>query len=339
METGYGALSRPPVSDSRLPPSACHPAFGIFSETMTVAAEHSPMTLEALRTVPLFASLADEAATELRDLLRVRALPAGTLLFKRGDRGDAMYLIEGGAVRIYIIDEDGDEVTLAELEQGDFFGEMALVDGKPRVAFAQVTGEARLAELRREDFLSFVRRNPEVALAMVSAISERLRRTDELLHQRVTRNVNEEQEARMTRADRVADVLAVFFGGWRFVIASAAFILVWSLVNGLLEHYGGQNAAFDPSPFDLLALVLGIIAGVQAPIILMSQNRQAEKERLRAENDYRVNLKNELAIEEILRRLDVLESERLPVLFAEQNELLIGHTGKDTNGNESKPTG
>src|SRR5918998_3654950 len=118
--------------------------------------EHSPMTLEALRTVPLFASLEDDAATELRDLLRVRALAAGTLLFKRGDRGDAMYLIEGGGVRIYIIDEDGDEVTLAELEQGDFFGEMALVDDEPRVAFAAVTADARLAELTREDFLAFV---------------------------------------------------------------------------------------------------------------------------------------------------------------------------------------
>jgi uncharacterized membrane protein len=305
---------------------------------MTAAAEHSPMTLEALRTVPLFASLTDEAATELRDLLRVRALPGGTLLFKRGDRGDAMYLIEGGAVRIYIVDEDGDEVTLAELEQGDFFGEMALVDDQPRAAFAAVAADARLAELTREDFLAFVRRNPEVALAMVSAISERLRRTDELLHQRVTRNVNEEEEARMTRADRVADELANFFGGWRFVIATVALIFLWSLVNTWVEHAWGKEAAFDPSPFDMLALLLGVVAGVQAPIILMSQNRQAEKERLRAENDYRVNLKNELAIEEILRRLDVLESERLPVLFAEQNELLTGRR-QDANGNESKPAG
>ena len=305
---------------------------------MTVAAEE-PLTLEALRSVPLFASLADEAATELRGLLTLRALPAGTLLFKRGDRGDAMYLIEGGAVRIYIIDEDNDEVTLAELEQGDFFGEMALVEDQPRTAFAQVTADARLAELTREDFLAFVRRNPEVALAMVSAISERLRRTDELLHQRVTRNVNEEEAARMTRADRVADELANFFGGWRFVIATVALIFAWSLFNTWIEQAWGKDVAFDPSPFDLLALLLGIIAGVQAPIILMSQNRQAEKERLRAENDYRVNLKNELAIEEILRRLDVLESERLPVLFAEQNELLTGHTGKDANGNEKEVRG
>lgn len=306
---------------------------------MTAAAEHSPMTLEALRTVPLFASLSDQAATDLRDLLRVRALAAGKLIFKKGDRGDAMYLIEGGSVRIYIIDEDRKEVTLAELEQGDFFGEMALVDGKPRTAFAEVNSDARLAELTREDFLAFVRRNPEVALAMVSAISERLRRTDELLHQRVTRNVNEEEAARMTRADRVADELANFFGGWRFVVVSLVLIVVWVSINAWVEVLRGGGRAPDPFPYEILALLLGVVAGVQAPIILMAQNRQTEKERLRAENDYRVNLKNELAIEEILRRLDVLESERLPILFAEQNELLTGQSGQGTNGNDSKPTG
>jgi CRP/FNR family transcriptional regulator, cyclic AMP receptor protein len=303
---------------------------------MTVAAEHTQVTLEALRTVPLFASLSDAAAEELRGLLRVRDLPAGTLLFKRGDLGDAMYLIEGGAVRIYIIDEDGDVVTLAELEQGDFFGEMALVDGQPRAAFAEIAQAARLFELTREDFLAFVRRNPDVALAMVSAISERLRRTDELLHQRVTRNVNEEEAARLTRADRVADELAVFFGGWRFVVVSLVLIVIWITFMAWLEALRG--GAPDPFPYEILALLLGVVAGVQAPIILMSQNRQAEKERLRAENDYRVNLKNELAIEEILRRLDVLESERLPVLFAEQNERLLGRPERDASGNEQKPS-
>jgi uncharacterized membrane protein len=298
---------------------------------MTVPAERL-LPLEELRSVPLFASLSDKEASELRELLRVRALPAGTLIFRKDDRGDAMYLIEGGSVRIYIVDEDGDEVTLAELEQGDFFGEMALVEDKPRTAFAAVTADATLAELRRDDFLAFVRRNPEVALAMVSAISDRLRRTDELLHQRVTRNVNDEEEARLTRADRIADELANFFGGWRFVVTSLILIFVWVSVMAWLEALRGK--APDPFPYEILALLLGIVAGVQAPIILMAQNRQAEKERLRAENDYRVNLKNELAIEEILRRLDVLESERLPLLFAEQNELLIGHDGKTANGDD-----
>jgi CRP/FNR family cyclic AMP-dependent transcriptional regulator len=276
------------------------------------------MTLEALRSVPLFASLDDEAARALRDLLSVRTLPAGAHLFRAGDAGDAMYLIEDGGVRIYIVDEDKQEVTLAELARGDFFGEMAIIDGKPRSASAVVSEPARLAVLRRDDFLDFVRRNGEVALEMISAISLRLRRTDELLRRRVSRNVNEMQEEQLTKADRVADLLASFGGSWRFIILLALLLAAWALWQTGMRH----DAGIDPFPYQFLGLVLGVIAGIQAPIIMMSQNRQSEKERLRDDMDFQINLKNELAITEILRRLDVLESERLPVLFAEQNERL-----------------
>jgi CRP/FNR family cyclic AMP-dependent transcriptional regulator len=273
------------------------------------------LTLEALRSVPLFSGLDNGAAATLRELLIVREVPAGTLLFKVGDVGDRMFLIEAGRVRIYIHDGDGEDVTLAELATGDFFGEMAIVDGKPRSAHAAVTEEARLAVLSREDFLGFVRGNVDVALEMVSAISDRLRRTDELLRQRVSRNVNEEDEARLTWADHVADSLAEFGGSWKFITYSVVFLIAWILLNTWMM----SDAGFDPFPYQLLGLVLGVIAGVQAPIIMMSQNRQAEKERLRADLDFQINLKNELALAEVLRRLDLLESERLPLLFAEQN--------------------
>jgi CRP/FNR family transcriptional regulator, cyclic AMP receptor protein len=277
------------------------------------------MTLEALRSVPLFASLDDAAARALRDLLEVRSLPAGTQLFKAGDAGDAMYLIEDGSVRIFIHDEDGQEVTLAELAGGDFFGEMAIIDGKPRSASATVSGAARLAILKRADFINFVRRNADVALEMVSAISERLRHTDALLRQRVSRNVNEEADARLTLSDRAADIIAEFGGSWKFIGAAIGFLAFWVLMNTWLLHDKG----FDPFPYVLLNLVLGMITGLQAPIIMMSQNRQGEKDRLRADLDYQVNLKNELSLSEVLRRLDVLESERLPNLFTEQNRQLL----------------
>lgn len=275
------------------------------------------LTFEALRSVPLFSRLDNAAAAKLRKLLAVRDVPAGTLLFKVGDTGDAMFLIEAGRVRIYLHDGDGDDVTLAELAPGDFFGEMAIVDGKPRSAHAAVTEEARLAVLSREDFLEFVRGNVDVALEMVSAISERLRRTDELLRQRVSRNANEEEEARLTWADHIADSLAAFGGSWKFITYSTIFLIAWILLNTWMM----RDMGFDPFPYDLLGLVLGVVAGVQAPIIMMSQNRQAEKERLRADLDFQINLKNELALGEVLRRLDLLESERLPLLFAEQNAL------------------
>ena len=290
-----------------------------------MATDVSPiMTLEALRSVPLFASLDDEAARELRSLLHVKHVESDTRLFNHGDTGDSMYLIETGRVRIHVEDSTGHDVTLAELAGGDFFGEMALLDGKLRSADATVVEEARLAILSRKDFLSFVRRNPNVALEMLSAITERLRDTDELLRQRVSRNVNVEAAARMTPADRMADLFANFAGSWKFFIASIVLVILWVMLNAWLLY----SRKFDDYPYNLLDLVFGIIAGLQAPIILMAQNRQSTQDRLRADIDFQINLKNELSLAELLRRLDVLESERLPRLFEEQNAQLKEGKGR-----------
>lgn len=272
------------------------------------------MTLDAIRSVPLFASLDDQAARELRDLLRTHEAEADTTLFRAGDDGDSMYLIESGRVRIAVTDEDQRQIVLAELARGDFFGEMAIIDGKQRSADATVVEPARLAVLSRENFLKFIRDNPIVALEMLSATFLRLRHTDKMLQQRVSRNVNEEQDKRMTIADRAADAIAEFGGSWKFIITAIGIIIAWIIFNSWVLVKG-----FDPIPYQMLNLVMGIIAGLQAPIIMMSQNRQGSKDRLRADLDYQVNLKNELALTEVLRRLDVLESERLPLLFAEQN--------------------
>jgi CRP/FNR family cyclic AMP-dependent transcriptional regulator len=267
--------------------------------------------------VPLFASLDDTAATELRDLLKTEDFSANTKLFFKGDSGNAMYLIERGRVRISLTDEDRHEITLAELAQGDFFGEMSLIDGRQRSADASVIQDARFAILSRPDFLAFVRSNPDVALGMLGALTDRLRRTDELLRSRVSRNANEEERRRATMADRAADMIAEFGGSWKFIGVSVGLIIFWIIFNSYILFKG-----FDPAPYQMLNLVLAVIAGMQAPIIMMSQNRQGEKDRLRADLDYRVNLKNELSLAEVLRRLDVLESERLPKLFEEQNSKL-----------------
>ncbi len=278
------------------------------------------MTLEAIRSVPLFGSLDDDAAVKLRSLLKVREVARGAPLFRAGDKGDAMYLIAQGRVRISVKDQDKKEIVLAELAGGDFFGEMSIIDGKLRSADAKVIEDARLAILSREDFMAFIHNNPVVTLEMLSAVFKRLRRTDELLQQRVSRNVNDEQQMRMTLADRMADLIAEFGGSWKFIGAAIGFLIFWVLLNTWLLHDRG----FDPFPYILLNLVLGMITGLQAPIIMMSQNRQSEKDRLRADLDYRVNLKNELSLTEVLRRLDVLESERLPKLFEDQNARLGG---------------
>jgi CRP/FNR family transcriptional regulator, cyclic AMP receptor protein len=276
------------------------------------------MTIDTLRQVPLFGSLDDGAAKQLCELLETLDCEAQKVMFRAGDPGDAMYIIERGKVRICVQATDGHEVTLTELGRGDFFGEMALLDdGQRRSANAVVAEDARLAVLSREHFLSFIMGgNPNVALEMLTALANRLRHTDELLRHSTTRNVNVEEAAQRTLADRAADIIAEFGGSWKFIFAAVLFFNSWVLINTFLLASSG----FDPYPYLLLSTGINMLAVLQAPIILMSQNRQAHKDRLRSEIDYQVNLKNELALQEILQRLKILERESLRAGAEKRNE-------------------
>src|SRR4029450_629340 len=261
------------------------------------------MTIDTLRNVPLFESLDDEAARQLCELLETRDCKAETCLVRSGDEGDAMYIIERGKVRSCVQAPDGREVTLTELDRGDFFGEMALLDGQRRSADAVVAEDARLAVLSRDHFLSFIRSSPDVALKMLTAVANRLRHTDELLRHSATRNVNVEEAARRTFADRAADIIAEFGGSWKFIIAAVLFFNLWVLINSWLLAKGG----FDPYPYLLLSTAINMLAVLQAPIILMSQNRQSHKDRLRAEIDYQINLKKDIPLKQIIEHLKTLE--------------------------------
>src|SRR6266478_6804710 len=274
------------------------------------------MTIDTLRHVPLFESLDDETARKLCQLLESIDCKAKTSLFRAGDEGDAMYLIERGKVRICVQGTDGRDMTLTELGRGDFFGEMALLDGQRRSADAIVAEDARLAVLSREHFLSFMRGTPNVAVEMLTALANRLRRTDELLRHSATRNVNVEEAAHFTLADRAADIIAEFGGSWKFIIAAVVFFNIWVLINTWLL----ANKGFDAYPYLLLSCVVNMLAVLQAPIILMSQNRQAHKDRLRSEIDYQINLKNELALNEILQRLKTLEQDCLRLTSEKQRQ-------------------
>ena len=274
------------------------------------------MTTDTLRLVPLFESLDEEAATELCHLLESIDCAAGTSLFRAGDEGDAMYLIERGKVRICVRASDGREVILTELNRGDFFGEMALLDGQRRSADAVVAEDARLVVLSREHFLSFVQSSPKIALEMLTALANRLRNTDELLRRSATRNVNVEEAAQLTVANRAADLIAEFGGSWKFIIAAVLFFNVWVLINSWILH----NRGFDPYPYLLVSTMINMLAVLQAPIILMSQNRQAHKDRLRAEIDYQINLKNELTLNEIIERLKALERDYLQLAADKRRE-------------------
>ena len=258
-----------------------------------------------LRGVPLFASLDDAAVEELCGYLHPVELKGGSNLFRVGDSGDAMYIIESGRVRITVTDADGREVILASLGHGDFFGEMAMLDGHGRSADATVTEDSCLAVLTRENFLTFVSSDARIVLEMLSAITRRLRRTDDLLRHRVSRNANEEDARNLTLADRAADKIAEFGGSWKFIAFEIGLFLSWMAANTWLLTKPG----FDPYPYVFLNLVLAIICGLQAPIIMMSQNREAQKDRLRADLDYQVNLKNEVLLGEILRLLEKREKD------------------------------
>ena len=258
------------------------------------------MDAATLRSVPLFSSLDSKATAELGEYLTIHDYPKTARIFRYGDPGDAMYLIDVGKVRISITDADGADVTLTELGPGDFFGDMAMLDGHGRSANATAIEDARLAKLTRDDFLTFMQSDSRVTLELLTALTQRLRRTDELLRHRVSRNVNQEQEARLTMADRAADKLAEFGGSWKFITAFMSFLTFWVIVNSWVIF----NRVWDPYPFLLLSTALNMLAALQAPIIMMSQNRQAEKDRLRANLDYQVNLKNELLLSDIIRRLD-----------------------------------
>ena len=258
-----------------------------------------------LRGVPLFAALDDAAVEELCGYLHPVDLKGGSNLFRVGDSGDAMYFIESGRVRITVTDADGREVILASLGHGDFFGEMAMLDGHGRSADATVAEDSRLAVLTRENFLTFVSSDSRIVLEMLSAVTRRLRRTDDLLRHRVSRNANEEDAKNLTLADRAADKIARFGGSWKFIIFSLFLFMVWVIGNTTLLVV----SPFDAYPFQMLNLVLGMMAAFQAPIIMMSQNREAQKDRLRADLDYQVNLKNEMLLCEILRLLEKREKD------------------------------
>lgn len=263
------------------------------------SASCGPVQLEHLRKVPLFQGLSPAAAEELCRCIALHEYKAPVRLFSEGDSGDAMYLIESGRVRITVTDADGHDVTLTELNEGEFFGEMALIDGHERSAGATVLEDSRLAVLTRKDFLAFITHDHQVMLAMLNEMAGRLRRTDNLLRHRVARNANTEEAAQTTTADRAADLIASFGGSWKFIGLSFLFLSFWIVANSWLL----RRHVFDPYPYVFLNLVLAVLTGLQAPLIMMSQNRQTQKDRLRADLDYEVNLKNELLLTEIRRLL------------------------------------
>src|ERR1700730_13675936 len=260
---------------------------------------------ESLSRVSLFKRLVpDELETLAAEVDQVN-FKAGETIFNQSDKGDALYVVDSGSVRLWVREEDVKPVTLAELKPGDFFGELAVLDRGARSTNATAITDIELHRLSSDDFQEFLMKHPDVAIDVICEIGARMRQTNMLVSQRVTRNINVEMEQRSTIGQRIADRVASFGGSWTFIIIYLSFLIAWMAFNTFfLIHYGrGENGAqFDPYPYILLNLMLSMTAALQAPIIMMSQNRAAEKDRLAAEQDFKVNLKSELMLEELIRK-------------------------------------
>jgi len=249
---------------------------------------------ELLSNVPLFESLTDDDVNALAARLETVVYAEGQTIFCQGDDGSSLFVVEDGAVEISY-GEGKTKFVLATLFAGEYFGELSLFDRAPRSATATATRPSRLIRLDRDDLVDFVNNSPAAALRIIGEMSERLRRTNELMSRQVSRNVLEEAEERLTFGQRIADKVASFGGSWPFIFIFMTIMVVWMGINIV------ALTRFDPYPFILLNLVLSTIAAFQAPIIMMSQNRQASKDKLLAENDYQVNMKAEMEIEAMLR--------------------------------------
>ena len=262
---------------------------------------------ELLANIPLFESLTSDDLNALTIRLEEKDYGIGDVIFRQGDEGSSLFVIEEGAVDIAYGDGAG-KVVLATLFNGQYFGELSLFDGAPRSATATAVKPTKVIRLDRDDLVDFVHKNPAAALRIIEEMGDRLRQTNELMSRQVSRNVLEEQEENLTFGQRIADRVAAFGGSWPFIILFAILMTIWMSIN--IIHVTN----FDPYPFILLNLGLSTVAALQAPIIMMSQNRQSTKDKLLAENDYQVNLKAEMEIaallrgqSELLARLAVLE--------------------------------
>jgi Predicted membrane protein len=249
---------------------------------------------ELLANIPLFESLTAEDLDGLTIRLEESHYEPGEVIFRQGDDGSSLFIIEEGAVDI-AFGEGAGNVVLATLFNGQYFGELSLFDGAPRSATATATKHTHVIRLDRKDLVEFVHKNPAAALRIIEEMGDRLRQTNELMSRQVSRNVLEEQEENLTFGQRIADRVAKFGGSWPFIVIFSVIMTVWMTINV------ARFAKFDPYPFILLNLALSSVAALQAPIIMMSQNRQSSKDKLLAENDYQVNLKAEMEIAALLR--------------------------------------
>ena len=256
-----------------------------------------------INDVPLFSSLPPSQLDALQAAAERHLHPSGEVIFNHGERPEFLYIVENGVVDI-LLPAQGEDIILASFEAGSFFGELAVFDNLPRTATARASTDTSLICIPLKAIAGLLESHPAATRHFVSVVIHRLRGADELLSRLQIKNINDIADERMTLGERIADLVAHFGGSWTFIIAFFVFLLVWAGVN---TTYVLSNPP-DPYPFIFLNLILSCIAALQAPVIMMSQNRQAAKDRLQADQDFKVNVKAEFAIQQLHRKLDELRA-------------------------------
>ncbi len=262
----------------------------------------SPL-VSLLAEVPLFQLFDADERAALAHMMEKADFPAGYRIFEEGDAGDRMYLVCTGGVELATTDKLGQKLVLTTASRGDLFGELSLLDHGPRTANATVIEDAELVVLDRTTLIDFVRRRPEAALDMMAVMGGRMRSTTTRLRQMATRNANAEAESKVTVLERITDAIAEFSGSLSFLVLHGLWFGLWIAVNSI-----PGLPAFDPFPFGLLTMCVSLEAIFLSVIVLLSQNRQSAKDRIRADVDYEVNLKSELEISHLHEKVDHLHA-------------------------------
>jgi CRP/FNR family transcriptional regulator, cyclic AMP receptor protein len=261
-----------------------------------------------LAEVPLFQLLDDNERAELASHLEVVQQPAGHVVFEYGDAGDTIFIVRDGEVELFLKDDTGERIVLERVGRGDFFGELSFLDNGSRSSSAVVTADAELLHMDRGDLEKFLRLRPAAAMDFLTAMGKRHRVTVERLRHTASRNVNEEIADTRSLVQKCADWIAEFSGSIPFLVVHAVLFVVWIWINlGWMPFV----PPFDPYPFGLLTMAVSLEAIFLSVFVLLSQNRQAAKDRVRSDVEYEVNLKAELEIAHLHEKVDRLSEQLL----------------------------
>src|SRR5437773_1363173 len=263
----------------------------------------STNTTQLLGEIPLFSTMDDEERRQLRAIMRERSFQPGQVVMDTNDPEASFFLVEQGEMEVWLTDTDGKKVVLEVLGPGKVFGELFLLAGKTRSANATTSGELVTLELGREAFFDFLRRRPDTAIDVLVELGQRLKHTDDILRTRLSRNANEEHDETISPGQRVADIIADFSGSLAFLLLNLAVFVVWIVANTV----GPAIWHYDPYPFQFLTMAVSLEAIFLSIFVLISQNRQAAKDRIKADLDYQVNVKTELELSAMAEHIRDIE--------------------------------